>query len=156
MNNNLAYDFSKFEEKQAAPQRPQIEQIYPKVKDTISLPKVIFGLMSVLIVTSMLIYNNVRISEINTEIRMQQQEYDILVNEGIRLNMELESGASLSKVEEYASNVLGMVKMEKSQMQYIELTDGTTVEIMQQEEPNLFDQVQRLLTEFVENITGKA
>ncbi|HIZ55918.1 MAG TPA: hypothetical protein H9671_06920, partial [Firmicutes bacterium] len=95
-------------------------------------------------------------SEINTEIRMQQQEYDILVNEGIRLNMELESGASLSKVEEYASNVLGMVKMEKSQMQYIELTDGTTVEIMQQEEPNLFDQVQRLLTEFVENITGKA
>ena len=46
--------------------------------------------------------------------------------------------------------------MEKSQMQYIELTDGTTVEIMQQEEPNLFDQVQRLLTEFVENITGKA
>ena len=41
--------------------------------------------------------------------------------------MELDSAISLEKVDDYAQNVLGMVKVENYQISYIDISGGDTV-----------------------------
>ena len=75
------------------------------------------------------IYSQVKVDELNRELKTVESNIDVLKSENTRLNMELDSRISLEKVDDYAQNVLGMVKVENYQVSYIDLASSDTVEI---------------------------
>ena len=64
---------------------------------------------------------------LSNEITAIQNEIDIVEGENVRLNAELSSKISSDKVENYAENVLGMVKAENYQISYIDLSEGDEI-----------------------------
>lgn len=68
-----------------------------------------------------------RVSALTEELTYAQAE-------NVRLQTELESKISAKNVEEYAENVLGMTKMDSSQIKYIEIQTDDVVSIPQQDE----------------------
>ena len=49
------------------------------------------------------------------------------MSETVRLQMQLNSIVSIDKVKDYAENTLGMVKIESSQVEYIDLSGENKV-----------------------------
>lgn len=64
---------------------------------------------------------------ISNEITTIQNEIDIVEGENVRLNAELSSKISSDRIENYAENVLGMVKAENYQISYIDLSHGDEI-----------------------------
>ncbi len=62
-----------------------------------------------------------------SEISAVQSQISIEKGENVRLNAELSSKISTDKIENYAENVLGMVKAENHQITYIDLSEGDCV-----------------------------
>lgn len=62
-----------------------------------------------------------------SEIANVQREIEIAEGEHVRLNAELSSMIATDKIENYAENVLGMVKAESYQISYIDLTEGDEI-----------------------------
>lgn len=73
------------------------------------------------------IYCQVQVDDLNRELSKVNSQIEIVESENTRLNMELDSIISLDKVDDYAQNVLGMVKVENYQVSYIDLSGGDTV-----------------------------
>ncbi len=64
---------------------------------------------------------------LSNEIASVESEIDIVEGENVRLNAELSSLISSDKIENYAENVLGMVKAENYQISYIDLSEGDQI-----------------------------
>ncbi len=62
-----------------------------------------------------------------TDIAGVQRDIEIAEGENVRLNAELSSMISSDKIENYAENVLGMVKAESYQISYIDLSEGDEI-----------------------------
>ncbi len=75
------------------------------------------------------IYSQVKVDEIDRKIANVNSQIEIVESENTRLNMQLDSRISLDKVDDYAQNVLGMVKVENYQVSYIDLSGGDAVTI---------------------------
>ena len=58
------------------------------------------------------IYSHVRVEELNRQIETTNSSISVMQSENTRLKMDLNASASLDKVEDYAVNELGMVKVE--------------------------------------------
>ena len=56
-----------------------------------------------------------------------ESQIEIEKGETVRLNAELSSKISTDKIEDYAENVLGMVKAENYQINYIDLSEGDQI-----------------------------
>ncbi len=145
MNGNAAYDLSRFEEKQ---KRPAVEVLEPKKSPRkrkilgMSPAKAIMMLVVVGVLASVLIYNRVLIIEANEEIRQANNQMTILESEGTRLDMELEGKTSLKNIEDYATQNLGMQKMEKQQVQYVSLSEEEKVVLSKDMvKPNIFQRI---------------
>ncbi|MBQ2805635.1 MAG: hypothetical protein IJF08_01145, partial [Clostridia bacterium] len=65
------------------------------------------------------VYGQVKVKEVTTDITEANQEYDIVLNEQKRMQSELESKMSIKNVEEYAEQVLGLQKLDQSQIEYL-------------------------------------
>lgn len=68
-----------------------------------------------------------KINALEREISYVESEIDIQEGEAVRLNAELSSMISSDKIEDYAENVLGMVKAENYQISYIDLSEGDEI-----------------------------
>lgn len=77
------------------------------------------------------VYN--RVSSMNNKLELTEAE-------NVRLQFELESEMSAKNVEEYAENVLGMQKIDPSQIEFIKIQTGDVVNIPQQKK-TLFDKI---------------
>lgn len=80
---------------------------------------------AILIVTYLVL--NTKYDTLLNEISVVESEIQIQKGENVRLNAELSSMLSTDKVENYAENVLGMVKAENYQVSYIDLSEGDCV-----------------------------
>ncbi len=88
------------------------------------------------------IYSQVKVDEINREIANVNSKIEVVESENTRLNMELDSRISLDKVDDYAQNVLGMVKVENYQVSYVDFSGGDTVTISGgKQHTNLIDKI---------------
>ena len=93
--------------------------------------KTALSMLSIAVMVSMIIgivYTNSQITEITTNISSVQKEITELESEKAYLNFTMESRMSLNEIEEYAVNVLGMVKMDSTQVEYIEIESENKVE----------------------------
>ncbi len=80
-----------------------------------------FAMLTVLLVMQ------TRCDTLMSEIAGVQRDIEIAEGENVRLNAELSSMISSDKIENYAENVLGMVKAESYQISYIDLSEGDEI-----------------------------
>lgn len=87
-----------------------------------------------------------KVSDLNNELNVAEAE-------NVRLQSELDSKMSAKNVEDYAENVLGMQKIDSSQIQYIEIQTDDVVSIPEQDE-SLAAKLKRLFDACVEYFRG--
>ena len=87
------------------------------------------------------------------KISSANQNLESMQSENVRLQSELESKMTLKNVEEYAVKVLGLQKLNNSQIKYVETQTDDVVEIPE-EEKNIFVKVKDKFDKLVEYIFG--
>ncbi len=81
------------------------------------------------------------------------EELTLAEAENVRLQTELESKISAKNVEDYAENVLGMHKIDSSQINYIKIQTDDVVTIPEQDE-GLLAKVKKFFNRCVEYFRG--
>ena len=69
------------------------------------------------------------------------------------MQTEIEANMSLKNVEAYAEDVLGLKKLDKSQITYIQIQNEDVVEVTQTES-NIFVSIKNKLDDIVEYLFG--
>lgn len=126
--NNTAYDFSRFEAskpQKAAPavqKQPQLKVVSNRraVAKTNPLSKFFLVLLMVVMVV-MVIYSQVVLSELSSQISIAESRLTSLESESTRLSAQLTSAGSSKNLEEYATARLGLSKMESAQIVYVNM-----------------------------------
>ena len=153
---SLAYDLSKYEN--AAPKLTSDEKTKIKVRKAKpeaagSAPRIIVLALAAGLLLGLVIYGKVENAAIHSEISAETKRVDILRSENVRMQTEIESKSALKSVEEYAVNVLGMQKLDKSQIEYLSLENGNVVDIPDNSD-NLFVRIKHAFEDFVEYLRG--
>ena len=117
-NTNLAYDLQRFEE--------QTPKTSPKLtvrtaQRTVHPVKIVMVAVLALLMGFTLLYSQVVITELNSQIAAKQEELNTLQAENVRMQTELEGKMSLTEIEEKAVGEYGMVKPDNSQVSYVKL-----------------------------------
>ncbi len=152
-NDNTAYDLSKFEAHK--PKQPQLAEV-PKPKAApaktvlgLSPIKAILCMALIIGVTVSFIYSRAMLVEVNEEVNAANEQLQILESEKTRLDMELESMVSLKNIEELAEN-MGLTKVEKYQVEYIDLSQGDKVVVSDEaKSTSFFDQIWQAVQKIV-------
>ena len=134
---NVAYDLSRFDSResvQEAVQDAAAERRPAPKAEAAPRAKLSFGtLMMYLLIAGMaalLISNYMRLTIMADEASGLTRELDNLRNEEVILQKQYEERYTLSEIETYAVEQLGMVKLESSMREYIELSNPDTISII--------------------------
>ncbi|MBQ8786505.1 MAG: hypothetical protein IJZ61_02590 [Oscillospiraceae bacterium] len=150
--NNLAYDLTKYED--VAPEKaPKIRIRRQPAENVGSAPKLIVMTLSAGLLLGTLIYGKVENTAIHSEIAAQSQYVEMLASENVRMQSELEEKTALKSIESYAEEILGMQKLDKSQIEYVSISNGNIVDIPENNE-NVFVKIKNAFEDFVEYIRG--
>ena len=122
---NVAYDLSMYEALlEPKPQKETKQQSKTvKIKNKYAFKNFV-NILSIAVIVSLVvgvIYTNAAITQTTNKIAQTQNAITELESEKAYLEFTLESRMSLDEIESYAINVLGMVKMDSSQVEYIEI-----------------------------------
>lgn len=98
------------------------------------------------------LYGKVETNSLFNEISSLEQELKSLQTENITLAAEYESRTSLKNVEDYAENVLGLKKLDKAQIEYVELPGDSVIEIVEAENKNIFVRIRNFINEIRERL----
>lgn len=154
---NLAYDLSRYEYQYRAVEKQEkpVMKTNPQaaVAARISVPKVVAVILMVGTMMCAMLYGNVEESRLYNDITKANKQVDILAGENARMQTELEGRTSVKNVEDYAENVLGLEKLNQSQIEYVELPTGNAVEIPETES-NIFVIIKNKYNEIVEYLMG--
>ena len=114
------------EERRTAERRAPSHRKRTAVRPKVNL--VSLGLaVAAAVISAALIYNYMRLTVLNDKIAKLRSEYQEIVNEGVLLKTQYESRYDLSQIEEYAQTKLGMTKMDRSQVEYVEIGNPDTI-----------------------------
>lgn len=153
--NNLAYDLSVYEpKKKPVPKQQQDPQIKvkrnPAPAHQESAFNVFLKMAFVLAALCAVLYGKVESNSLFNEIKDLETELKELQSENISLAAEYESRTSLKNVEDYAENVLNLKKLDKSQIEYVELPSDKVIEIVETEQKNIFVIIRNKINELRE------
>ncbi|MGN0538552.1 MAG: hypothetical protein ACI4KI_01710 [Candidatus Fimenecus sp.] len=149
-NKYTSYDFERFEPKTvsrgtAAPKinapaqkKPQLELVKKNKPSQKQLraqsiaagrktAKIFAVAVAALLFFAAVIYSRVQLDEINRDISRVENSIKTAQSDTVKLNNELNSIVSINKVEDYAVNNLGMVKVQDYQVVYVDLSDSDEV-----------------------------
>ena len=105
----------------------EVERSAQQASVPVSVKKALcFVAVCVSLVVTLLVMNT-RCDTLMNEIATVESQIEIAKGENVRLNAELSSIISTDKIENYAENVLGMVKAENYQISYIDLSEGDEI-----------------------------
>ena len=99
-----------------------------KLLRMLSFPRVMAAL-ALACFCAMLLYSNMNVTRLTKEIGEQETALEQVQSEYVSLKARKEQTLSISYVENYAQNELGMVKMDPSQIEYIEMTKPEVTEV---------------------------
>ena len=118
-----------------------------------SAPKVFIVALSALLVFFCVIYGKVETNRMYRQISDANQKLDEAQSENVRLQSELESKMTLKNVEDYAVNVLGLQKLDNSQIKYVQTQTDDIVEIPE-ESKSIFVRAKEKVESILEYIFG--
>lgn len=149
--NNLAYNFEAFEtapkrQPEQQPKKAPIQKVghnpYTRVAILgISPWKAVAILLVVIGVAATMLYSNVALADTMDSINSKTTEYTQLESENSYMQLQLESLISLKNAESYAADVLGLQKIDSSQIEYISLTQGNHIETSESASDDFFDSI---------------
>lgn len=142
VNMNLAYEYENYdmldehEEKYA--EKIRRKRSANKRRKFAANMKIVVAAIIVLALFSIMTYGRVELSKLYTDNTELQSQLTTLQNENISLESELAQKTGLTKVEDFAENQLGLQKLDKSQIEYVEIDEKTTAEVVTPEDSNIF------------------
>ena len=92
--------------------------------------------MAILMFMALAIYSRVKLDEINREISSVEKKNELAQSYAVKLNNELNAIVSINNVEEYATNELGMTKIQDYQVYYIDMSSQDYVAVANGESIN--------------------
>ena len=98
--------------------------------------KVMSVAMAILMFMALAIYSRVKFDEINREISSVEKKIELAQSDAVKLNNELNAIVSINNVEEYATNELGMTKIQDYQVYYIDMSSQDYVAVANGESIN--------------------
>lgn len=97
-----------------------------------------FGIILILTLMAFSIFGRVEMSELYTQRAELEAQLTQAQNEAGSLEAEFTQKTGMTKVEEYAENNLGLHKLDKSQIEYVEVENDKAAEVVQKDESNVF------------------
>lgn len=161
MQYNNAYDFSLFEKHgerlENREERPQLRVVEgrtrrQKIAAGIGWAKVVAGAAIFLALVVSLLFLQLQSTELSAQLRDEQNHLEDLQSEYTYLTNEMEMRTNLSAVQDYAANVLKMIKMDRSQITYVTCEQENSVERSGGGLQRLSDNLSNTMASFVEYI----
>lgn len=151
MQNNTAYDFARFQPREEKPRLRVVERTKrQKLLAGFRWAKVVaFAALFLALVVSVL-YSQVQSTELSAQLRREQETLEDLQSEYTYLSNEMEMRTNLSAVQDYAANVLKMIKMDRSQMTYVTAAQENSVERSDGGLKRIADNMAHTMASFVE------
>lgn len=120
--------------RQYSPKRnSQIEMKQNEAKSGSVLSIILISILATVLLGSV-IYTLDRRNTIYNKVTSMNNELTLMEAENVRLQSELESKMTAKNVEDYAENVLGMQKIDSTQIKYIKIQTNDVVNIPPAEE----------------------
>lgn len=132
MRTSTAYDLSRFAPEPRRQPNVRVVKTTKKKTDSKRAFKVrstVFVLVLMLLMATT-VYSRLQLTETRTQINNKTAELTELESENTYLNFQLESKVSLKNAEEYAVSELGLVKLSSSQIEYVSLNSGNSIEVL--------------------------
>lgn len=98
----------------------------------------IFLVVGIVVLLLLTVNCSIKQNEKNAELRTLNNELSTVANEGTKLQIEIDRRSDFFSVEQYASEELGMHKIENYQIQYIQYDISGTAELLNSEEDEDF------------------
>ena len=76
-----------------------------------------------------MVYSNMQLTELTSEISAREATLAEMKSTTVSLTTKREEMYSTAYIEDYAQNVLGMVKLDAGQMEYVELSNPEKIEV---------------------------
>lgn len=106
----------------------RVRRVRKRIRHAVTPLRVLFTAV-VVALCMVLLYNQMHLTRLTKELGEQQNALETLQSEYVSLKTQQEQALSISYVEEYAQSTLGMVKMDPSQVEYIEMTNPEVTEV---------------------------
>ncbi len=129
LNQNQArlYDLSRYEEAEVH-QRPTLTVRTSRPQRRVSPFMMACCIALTVALVSLSIYTNVVMIELGDQLSQGNAELELLKSETVLLESKLESATSIKAVEQYATNNLGMGKLDQYQVTYVQLSEHDRIE----------------------------
>lgn len=141
-NDSSAVKLERFpvERVQGQVDQQQLEVLESKTSARVKRQAVPYGKYAVMIacvfaVALVIVSSYMQLASINLQNAKMRQEITRLQDEENALNAKKEQMYNLAYVEDYAENTLGMVKLDKSQVNYVEMDTGDRMVLAAAAEP---------------------
>ncbi len=153
-NNNLAYDYSDYddEDMEVKTERKIRHRANPEAGRSSSSARSLAVAVAAMVILGSMIYGRVEMTRLYAEQSEMQAELDQILNENISLESQLAQKTGLTKVEDYAENQLGLKKLDKSQIEYVEIESEPVAEVVPDDNDNIFVRLKRWLGKIKEYI----
>jgi hypothetical protein len=150
------YDFDRFEgasneEKDSRKPKLLRRTIDPAKRG--SLGKAVVSAVVAVGLLSLPLLSEAQITELSGQIADKEIILDELRSENVRLMTDIESKSAIKSVQSYAEEVLGMQKLDKSQIEYVSTEGGSQI-IIPDYEPGFFTVLYNNFLDFVDYISG--
>lgn len=154
--NNLAFDYSAYDAEVLAEEK-KIKHRHNTglLRSKNSIAKFLGIAVVTMALMFSMIYGKVELSSLYDKQAQLESELTQLVNENVSLESELATKTGLSKVEEYAEQELGLQKLDKSQIEYVEIEKDTVAEVVKPENDNIFVKIKNWFSNALEYIGAK-
>lgn len=116
---------------------------------TIAPAKIILAAVMVITVCVVMIYSQVVLTELTSEVGFYEKQITNLNTEYVRLQGELEATTSIKTLEEAAESKLGLSKIDSSQVEYVSLTGTDEITVSQTGGKYLIQQYWNNFVEFI-------
>lgn len=142
VNVNLAYEYPEHEligerEEQYAERIRDKRSANKRRKNAASI-RIFAGAVVVFGLFVAMIYGKVELTKLYSENTTLRSELQVLNDENVSLESELAQQTGLTRVEEYAETRLGLKKLDRSQIEYVEIKESTAAEPVANDDGNIF------------------
>jgi hypothetical protein len=118
-----------------------------------SIPKMLISALLSFLMFGIVIESYVQLNDMYNKVSDAEDLLTEYKSENVRLESKLEAQASVKNIEEYAEEVLGMEKLNSSQIKYIQIQEDDVVYLPETEE-NIFVKIKLRFNEFIEYLKG--
>ncbi len=128
-NDNLAYDVSITANPAAEreQQQAQVKMRKPTQRHHISIQRAVLLMAGALIACGILLASQVQLTKVNDNLSEATAELTLLQSSGSVLDAELQARLSITNIDDYAVNTLGLVKADSSQYEYVNYSHQSKV-----------------------------